>query len=327
MDSGQIFGKYYSRLKKEGIIKALICASILGFAVNFVTAFVAWMTAFKGFWLPIVLGVAVIGVSAPLFYRKKFRPTAKQIARRIDRLGLQERLITMTELEKDESYIALRQREDAKEKLSAVDEKQIRFRFSAVAVTVASVLIILGVSMTTITTLSAQGILPDGSSWFEEVSPEPPVYFSVNYIAGEGGRIEGETEQTVEQGKSSQPVMAVAEMGWRFDGWSDGKTSPIRWEEDVRESVTITARFVVVDELAPEEDEGDSPGDEPVENKPASPGAGGIYEDFNQVIDGEINYKDVYEEYYRQVMEMLASGKDIPPELREIIEAYFDILL
>lgn len=101
--------------------------------------------------------VAAIAAFVPIFYYKKFRPTTKDVARRIDRLGLEERIITMTELEKDESYIAMRQREDAKRKLGAVDAKQIRFRFSTAAAVVAAICAVLGVSMTTVTDLERAG--------------------------------------------------------------------------------------------------------------------------------------------------------------------------
>ena len=42
MDVKELFDKYYSRLAREGILKALFCGLIVGFAVNFVVAFIAW---------------------------------------------------------------------------------------------------------------------------------------------------------------------------------------------------------------------------------------------------------------------------------------------
>lgn len=329
MDGKQLFKKYYNRLRKEGIIKALICSFIVGFAVNFLSAFVTWMVGFKGFWLPIVLGVFAIVVCTPIFYRKKFRPTTKEIARRIDKLGLEERIITMTELAKEQSYIALRQREDAEEKLQTVNAKHIRFRFSAAAVAAAAVAVVLGVSMTTVTTLSAQGIIPDGSSWFEDIKPEPPVeYLTISYRAAEGGSILGEEEQTVARGGNSETVVATAEDGWRFDGWSDGASDPSRTDVNVQEEFVVTAQFVRVDEIAPAEEEGDQPDDPPVEMEPSGPpNAGGTYQDYNQVIDGETHYKEIYQEYYDLAMELLASDSELTPEQREIIEAYFDYLL
>ncbi len=328
MNDGKLFEKYYTRLKKEGWIKAIICAFILGFAINFLTAFIAWMVNSSIFWLSIVLGVAAIAAFTPIFYYKKFRPTAKDIARRIDRLGLEERIITMTELERDESYIALKQREDAEKKLDSVEAKQLRFRFSAVALSVAIICTILGISMTTVTTLSAQGALPGGRDFIDEIKPEPPpVYFSVSYLAAEGGYIEGEAEQIVIQGEESALVVATAEKGWRFDRWSDGLLSAARIDKDVQEEFVVTAQFIQVEETSPEEEEGDFPDDVPQESSPSSPGGGGEYIDYNQVLDGETHYRTVYEEYYEWVMEQLSSDGKLTPEQREMIEAYFDLLL
>ncbi|MFQ9739071.1 MAG: hypothetical protein ACLR06_16165 [Christensenellaceae bacterium] len=56
-------------------------------------------------------------------------------------------------------------------------------------------------------------------------------------------------------------------------------------------------------------------------------GAGGQYTDPNdQVLDGKTDYKDVYEQYYKEAMEILANGGEIPASLRKIIEAYLNTL-
>ena len=56
-------------------------------------------------------------------------------------------------------------------------------------------------------------------------------------------------------------------------------------------------------------------------------GSGGQYTDPNdQVLDGKTDYKDVYEQYYKEAMEILANGGEIPASLRKIIEAYLNTL-
>ena len=55
-------------------------------------------------------------------------------------------------------------------------------------------------------------------------------------------------------------------------------------------------------------------------------GAGGAWSDSNWVIDGETDYRDVYEMYYDMAMDILNNGGEIPPELREFIEDYFGSL-
>ena len=55
-------------------------------------------------------------------------------------------------------------------------------------------------------------------------------------------------------------------------------------------------------------------------------GSGGGWSDNNQVIDGETNYRDVLEQYYDLAMEYINSGEEIPPEIKEFIENYFNSL-
>ena len=126
MDVKELFDKYYSRLAREGMLKALFCGLIVGFAVNFAVAFTAWYYGWNGLWWALGAWVVVTAATTPLFYIKKFKPSAKEVAERLDRLGLEERMITMTELEQDDSYIAFRQREDAKLQLEAVERKRIK---------------------------------------------------------------------------------------------------------------------------------------------------------------------------------------------------------
>ncbi len=77
-----------------------------------------------------------------------------------------------------------------------------------------------------------------------EEPAEPKVkQFSVKYEAGVGGRIEGEAEQTVEDGQSTTAVTAVPEEGYEFLEWSDGLKDATRQENDVRAYYTFRARF------------------------------------------------------------------------------------
>jgi hypothetical protein len=71
-----------------------------------------------GLWVALGVFVALTAALIPLFYFLLFRPNTMAVARRFDKLGLDERLITMLELEQDTSYIAVKQREDAKAALA-----------------------------------------------------------------------------------------------------------------------------------------------------------------------------------------------------------------
>lgn len=265
MEGKRVFEKYYRKLAHEGILKALLFGLIIGFAVNIIVALVLWFTDYKLFWVAIVAGIAVAAVSALLLYYKKFRPTASAIARRVDGLGLEERLITMLELENDDSYIALRQREDAKEKLDAFDSKKLRMGIPAALILAVCFLFAGSVAMTTVTALSAEGIVPKPGEIVDGlIPPSPEDYATILYVAEEGGFIDGGgEEQVVLKGEDAEPVVAVAEDGYMFVGWDDGLEDAERQELAVTEDLTITAIFEEVSEGDGDGEGGEGePGDE-----------------------------------------------------------------
>jgi hypothetical protein len=316
MDNKQVFKKYYSRLATEGMIKALICGFIVGFAVSIIPAFISDLVNFNGLWLSIGIGLAAVAGATPLFYFYRFRPKTKQIAERIDRLGLDERLITMMELEKDDSYIALLQREDAKEKLKTVDYKQLKLSIFIFPIVLLIVLAVFSVRMT----ISAATVIPKIQWQYPE--PEVPgptenfLFIPISYVADVGGVILGEAEQVVIFGKDATTVVAVANIGYEFEKWSDGLESPERTDKNVQKEFTVYAIFA---ELV---DGGDGNGP-PIDGK----NPGGEYIENNVIIDGETYYRDVYQNYYDEAMRILAEGGEIPPALREIIALYFGIII
>lgn len=341
MERNRHFEKYYSRLVWEGIVKSLVCGLIVGFAANFVAALIAWFVpAFKaGFWLAIGLLVFVTAGATAIFYFAFFRPTVERSAKRLDRLGLEERLVTMLEYENDGSYIAQKQREDAKVKLHAIDIKSIAIKVSVSSIVAASIVGFFGLAMTTVAGLSSAGILPSGPELIDPIIPdEPEEYFAVSYIVGEGGYLEGEEEQLVLKGDSTTPVLVVADDGWMFDGWSDGVKAVSRTDNNVTEEIIVEAMFLPLDDDGNPQDGDGEPGDKP-SDKPSKEGengqdgdqkdpsvAGGRYEDHNQIIDGKTYYGDEYGAYYDQMSETLAGSTEMSSELKEMIQSYFDII-
>lgn len=375
MEAKKTFDRFYSRLALEGMIKSTLFALIVAFSAVFVAAFVCWFVGFNGLYLCIGIFVAATAASIPAFYFGKFRPDSREIARRADRLGLEERLITMEELESDESYIALRQREDAKLSMKRVNAKHIRLRISKVAIVLVAFIGVLGISMTTFSVLAASGATRPGGEIYEEVV-NPPVYLAVTYTAGEGGYIDGETDQLVLLGEDGAPVLAVADDGYMFKGWSDQvddesvKPDPMRQDLQIEEEITVEALFEEVGEgdedsegdegegkESEEEKESDKNGDDqeekpedgeqqegeqqdqqqqepqdqdadsPEQDGPSGDGASGNGSDNSQIVDGDTYYRDLLDEFYNRAMEFLESGEDIPPELKEFIEEYYDIIL
>lgn len=363
----------------EAVIKSAFCGLLIGFSANFLAALAAWIFDFEGIWIAIGIGAGIALISGVIFYFAKFRPTTQSIARRIDRLGLEERVVTMLELEHDESYIAMLQRENAKEHLSDVANKKIRMRFSKLLIAMTLVAAVVASGMTTIAGLADEGVIP---GFNEIINPEDPLanYIAVSYVVEEGGEIQGVADQLLLPGEDTTPVVAVAEDGWVFVGWDDGYEQPERSEKNVQEEMVFTAIFEEILEGDGEGDgeggqeqggesgnEGDQADDVPggsdanaqegengnqnsdgnaeggdegetqgsgsggeeqgKENSGAhgqGAGAGGKWQDSNQFIDGNQYYRDQLDMYYEMAMEIFEQTGEIPPELREFFEAYFD---
>lgn len=93
----------------------------------------------------------------------------------------------------------------------------------------------------------------DAAEIAERNNIKPVEEVTVTYAAGEGGRIQGTAVQTIEKGGSTTQVTAVADEGYEFSKWSDGKTEASRSDSQVTEDVTYTAEFVKKSEPSKEE--------------------------------------------------------------------------
>ncbi len=69
------------------------------------------------------------------------------------------------------------------------------------------------------------------------------VFYTVEYKASDGGAVSGETIQQVKSGESTTEVGAVANEGYEFVGWSDGKNDSWRWEDGITDNLSFTAEF------------------------------------------------------------------------------------
>ncbi|MBQ8291709.1 MAG: hypothetical protein IJX88_04270 [Clostridia bacterium] len=327
---------YNKRLEKEAFFKALICGAIIGFAALFVAATIFWLTEFKHVWLGAVVFVAVTGAGTPLFYFKKFRPSARTVAKRIDKLGLEERMLTMTQFANDNSYIAVRQREDAKRALATVNPKLLQIVISVPLIIGLAVSALTGAGMVTVSALSSAGLLNSGKEVIEEVITPPLEEFEVSYDVKGEGMIEGEIFQIVLEGRNAKGVMAVADDEWVFMGWSDGVEDPYREDINIQEDLHVIAIFMLgmdgfpgdgegeegEDPNAPDGEEGNKPGKEDGGKRPTAE-----WQANNQVIDGKTYYGGpTYDNAYEQAMEELQQNEEIPDELKAIIESYFQTI-
>lgn len=375
MNAKQMFKRHYLRLVLEAVIKAVLAGLAVGCGANFLAALAAWILDFGGVWFAIGVGGGVWLLSGLLFFFLKYKPSVAETAARMDRLGLEERMITMLELDGDDSYIAKAQRENARESITRVEGRKIRLRISKIVVCLAVVSLVLGSGMTTVTGLANSDVIPE----FNEIVEDDPYanHIAVTYAVEEGGWIEGEADQLVEPGGSTTPVVAIAEDGWIFEGWDDGHADPERYEENVTAELYFVAVFVQIEEgdgSAEGEGEGGKDGSDSAEGDKAEDlpangganvesdqsgsqgsegdgngssgdseggqgsseeqgegkgdgkgqGAGGKWEDSNQFIDGNTYYRDYLEYYYQYALEVFEANGEIPPELREFFETYFD---
>lgn len=279
MNINKHFEKYYSKLRLEAIFKSALCGISVGFSANLLAAIITFFLPVNGLWISLGVFAGVSVACAFLFYFKKYRPNDEKNARRIDRLGLEERLITMVELDGDNSYIAKAQREDAKTVLATVAKSSIRFLIPKAIVVPSICLAVCAGGMTTVNALADNGIIKGGDEIIEEMIDEKNTeYVAITYSVqnDEGGVIEGDEAQVVIKGTDATPVTAVADEGFMFQQWSDGNTNPTRFDKAVNEELEIFAVFVEVEE--PDEGEGgDGGGDEPGEpsDKEGNQGGGG----------------------------------------------------
>ena len=339
MNVNQFLKKYYRRLLAEGIIKATLCGACIAFAANAVSAFIYWMFCVGNLLLGAVLSAALGAAVGFALYFAKYRPNEKNVARRIDRYGFEERTITMLELDGDDSCIAELQRADAQERIGRFSPKSIKFGISRLFVAIFAVAITVSISFSVIGMLAKGGKLPYGKDW---ISGGADGSFDVEYTVEGGGYIRGEQKQSVKFGGSTEAVRAVAENGWIFVGWDDENKNPERSEDDVRASLTVKAIFRKIDSEIPDDDDSDSADDLPygsvIEEAGGGNGdelggdnikddgegsGGGKWQDRNQFIDGATYYRDYLEFYYQYAMGLFEGATDIPPEIIEFFETYF----
>lgn len=347
MKKSKFFPNHQPKLQKEAVLRSVLCGLAVGFGTNFIAALTIWLLPVKGLWISIAVLLGVTAVASLLFYAKRFRPNDTATARRIDRLDLEERLITMVELQDQDSYIAKAQRADAQAALAAVDSKMLKICISRAVVTAVLICAVLGCGMTTVNALGEYGVLPSGNELLESfVKEQTTVSVRVDYVAGTGGVVEGDTSQIIVQGTDTEAVTAVANDGYMFKGWSDGVKTPTRYDVGIMEDVTFTAEFVELDEGGDGDDDGngDKPddavgnskqgdGDENNENDESddgddtSPSGGGAWEPNNQIIDGKTYYRDILEEHQEAVEEFLKDPDNgLTEEEKELIKKYLGVV-
>lgn len=367
----QVLKKYYRRIVREGVIKALMCGLTIGFSLLCIFATISWFDEGSDLFLWIGLGVfvAATALATWLFYKFKFRASVKKTAQRLDALGLEERLLTMVELEGDESFIAQKQREDAHRVLETVNTKLLKFAVSVSVCVGIGVSCLFGVGMTTVSAYSPVsgkqffGLIAEGIS---------PTYYQVDYnyegrLTGKGTILtkataeasetalpEATTETPEEEseeklvlqwevlaGNDSEQVVALPAKGWAFDRWSDGLTTPYRWDKNVSGNILVYAIFKEAKEDGLEDAETDdanlprdiSEDDHTWMDDPDSNGGESEHvdpdeewiSDANKIIDGDTFYGDTtFDAAYAEALARLAEGGELPDWVKQLIAEYYE---
>ena len=334
---------YKSRLAKEGWIKAALCGASIGFGADILCAFAFWVFGIKLFWVCILVFAVVTAIATPLFYFCKFKNSRRQVASRIDMLGLEERILTMTQFENDDSYIARRQREDAMNALKSVNASFVKIAVSASMVVTFCTTLVLGIGATTASALSSKSLV----TMIQENKTESNsgIFHLIYGVKGNvGGRVDGELEQTVNEGESGKIVQAVADDGYVFVGWTDGYEDATRVDIEVNGDVTANAVFVEIEcdeeeDVAEEERREGEPGGKGNGGAPQNPenpnggssgdgdsndGAGaGSDVASNQVIDGSTYYGDEYGGSLSDAQDSMNSNSNLSGEEKGTIGDYF----
>ncbi len=340
MNVKQIFGKHYCRLLTHGILKSVFAGVGVGFLVGGIFSLLYWMLGFGAVWLGAVTGLCggvAFGIAT---YLLRYRLTDRAAAGRLDRYGLEERIITMLELNDDGSEIARLQRRDALESLAALPAESIKFKVSPLFASVISVTVTVSLFFGMLGLFAHFGKIPYGRDLMSQGADGS---FEVRYTVDGGGYIRGRQSQSARLGASTEPVRAIAEDGWMFVGWSDGEKSPERCENNVDSDITVKAVFEKIDSISPDEEDSDSADDLPYGSVIEEGGGGssdqiggdnvkddgdgnggGKWQDRNQFIDGATYYRDYLEFYYQYATGIFDSETDIPEEVIEFFEMYFN---
>lgn len=355
MELKEMAKQYHGKLVLEGVLKAIFAGVAVGCLVNCIYSLVAWFFGFASILVSLAVLLFVTALATTAFYFLKFRPTDEQVARRLDSLGLEERIITMNELKNDNSYVAQRQREDAKMALSQANSKLMKF---VVSVPLA---IVFGLSLTLSVCANALNVNTNksGKQVFDELVGKTQAEYVIQYEVTEGGYIEGEMFQIVKHGENATPVMVVADEGYMFEKWSDESTSPYReleiavTAENLKPYMQADGTYLIVAKMRNIEyelgggEEGNG-NNQDVPNDPNAPPSnwiingegngngegegdgtsGGPNTSANQIIDGETYYgnENDYPGYQQGAQDRIEHDGNLGDDKKGSIGDYYDII-
>jgi len=281
MKKNELFKKYYKRLRLEGLLKSLIIGLAAGFAAGAAFSIVALVTGmfavqYRMEYITMSVGLlralisvgiifVVLIITVPIVYAIFFKPKSEQVVRRIDALGLEERIVTMMEFEQDQSFMAVAQREDAKAALAKSSPKKMKIAaFMLIPIIVASALAVVFTSTTIATAVNIDTPMGGWTGYSRrpddpEIEPDPDplfTYWTIELMAHMGGGyIRGDTFQVIVEGENARRVIAIAfpmfgfvEWSFYFDEGDPRRENPIRQDLDLSYDIVDGALFQLMDE-------------------------------------------------------------------------------
>lgn len=336
---------FKKRIAKEGWIESILSGLSIGFGTEIICSLAFWTFGIKMFWISIIAFTAVAAISAPFFYFCRFRRSTREVASRVDVLGLEERILTMTQFADDDSFMARYQREDAMGALEKINSSMLKIVVSVPLIVACAATLVVGVGTTTISAVSDRSLI----DLINEANKPEPILHIVKYGVKDdiGGKVYGRLDQTVEQGTATDAVQAVADENYIFVGWTDGCEDALRTDEAVDKDIKAYAVFVPIeeddenDEEMDQNDGSDSNGNSPNQPQegPSLPngddkgpdgngdgdngGAGGATNPNNQVIDGGTFIGDVYGDSLSGAQDAAGSNTGLDGNQSGMIGDYF----
>ena len=356
MDFEKLVKDFKKRLMREAFFKSLLFASIVAFSALAIYFAIDWYFGLKLIYVGALIFFAVLSIATLILFIK-FKPSGKDIARRIDKLGLKERCITMRELAGQDTHMARRQRRDTAKAIKELDASVLKFAVTTSLIVVLSIVGTLGLGATATATFS----VVSGQELVNNYVVDPPKVFTITYEwEGEdakgnpGGYVEGETTQLVKEGESASAVTAVAYYGFEFVGWSDGFADPTRQDTEVNGTKVFVAIFITSESFDGKDDDvynGRSPSEgektkgegnpDPDNSLPGdqedglsegggnggNEGGGSSRSDSrNQIIDGATYYGDQYSDALNDANEEINSNGDYSDAEKGVADGYFNNL-
>lgn len=269
-DQNAVLDEYVRRLKKEAWIKSAFCAGAIGSGTLLLTALICWLTAFGGYWLLAIAFLAPVGALLPVFYYYAFYPSKQYVAKRLDKLGLDERILTMFEFGGQDSYIMKLQRADAISTLSRFNSKLVEMALSVAFIVPLAVVAPTAVTMLSVYAASEAGAIPTGKELLLDAYRDKTTYeliYQASFLPDEnplqqkpdqpakekktGGILYSASNpqgakvitQKVAKGGDGEVVIPQAIDGYVFVGWSDGVRDCFRSDTAVQGKIVVTAIF------------------------------------------------------------------------------------